>query len=79
MLFWLDLGVDGFRIDAVANLFEDENFRDEPLSGAEGATENDSEYLDHIYTRNLPETYDMVKQFREFVDDYTQERKGDAR
>lgn len=79
MLFWLDTGIDGFRIDAVANLFEDADFRDEPLSGAEGATEEDFEYLDHIYTRNLPETFDMVRQFRQLVDDYTQEHGGDAR
>ena len=31
--FWLDLGVDGFRMDAVAHIWEDESMPDEPLSG----------------------------------------------
>ena len=31
--FWLDLGVDGFRMDAVQWIWEDENFLDEPKSG----------------------------------------------
>ena len=31
--FWLDLGVDGFRMDAVAHIWEDERLLDEPLSG----------------------------------------------
>ena len=36
--FWLDRGVDGFRVDAIQTLFEDENLLDEPLSGVEGFT-----------------------------------------
>lgn len=71
--------MDGFRIDGAANLFEDKDFPDEPPSGTEGATENDWEYLEHIYTRNLPETYDMIRQLRELVDRYTEEKGGDAR
>lgn len=36
--FWLDKGVDGFRVDAIPHLFEvekdkDGNYPDEPLSG----------------------------------------------
>ena len=30
--FWLDLGVDGFRMDAVAHIWEDGEFKDEPVS-----------------------------------------------
>ena len=31
--FWLGQGADGFRMDAVPYLFEDQQFLDEPLSG----------------------------------------------
>ncbi len=31
--FWLDLGVDGFRVDAAAHLFEANHTRDEPSNG----------------------------------------------
>ena len=29
--FWLDFGVDGFRVDAIGYSLEHEDFRDEPL------------------------------------------------
>ncbi len=31
--FWLDLGVDGFRVDAAPHLFEANHIRDEPPNG----------------------------------------------
>lgn len=74
MTFWLDRGVAGFRVDAVPYLFEHESFKDEPLSGDETAGETDYEYLTHIYTKDQPETYDMIYQFRELVDNYTAEK-----
>ena len=36
--FWLDRGVDGFRVDAIQTLFEKEHLQDEPPSGLEGFT-----------------------------------------
>src|SRR3989344_2204300 len=30
--FWLDLGVDGFRVDAIEWMFKDKDFADEPLN-----------------------------------------------
>lgn len=50
--FWLDKGVDGFRIDAVNHLFEDEEFKDEPASGKE-TDPLSYDFLDHIYTKDL--------------------------
>ena len=32
LMFWLNMGVDGFRMDAVQWIWEDENFEDEPIS-----------------------------------------------
>lgn len=45
--FWLDLGVDGFRADAVPYLLERENTSCE----------------------NLPETHDLLKKIRQFIND----------
>lgn len=65
----MDKGVDGFRVDAIPFLFEVEDLRDEPLSGQTNNPINNN-YTLHIYTQNLDETYDMVRQWRKVLDEY---------
>ncbi|XP_046415395.1 alpha-glucosidase-like [Neodiprion fabricii] len=67
--FWLDRGVDGFRVDAVDTLFEDETYPDEPLSGLTDDP-TDYDYTLHYYTMAQDETYEMVTQWRTLLDDY---------
>ncbi len=69
LTYWLDLGVDGFRMDAVPFLAEDPELRDEPLSG-NSEDPNDYGYLDHIYTMNLPETREWLAEFYDVVKAY---------
>ena len=64
--FWIDKGVDGFRMDAVPFLFEDPSLRDEPVSGKTDDPE-DYNYLSHIYTWNFPEVKTVLAEFTEFV------------
>ncbi|KAK9870027.1 hypothetical protein WA026_006122 [Henosepilachna vigintioctopunctata] len=78
MKFYLDIGIDGFRIDAILYAYEDENLKDEPRSG-EDVAPDDHDYLDHIYTANLPETYALVYEWRKFVDDYVVENGGNSK
>ncbi|XP_013201068.2 maltase 2 [Amyelois transitella] len=74
--FWLDKGVSGFRVDAINMMYEVDSaqfggaYPDEPPSGAEGATPDDYEYLSHIYTRDLDETYYVVYDWRDLLDEY---------
>nr|BAN20149.1 alpha-amylase [Riptortus pedestris] len=64
--FWFNLGIDGFRCDTVPHLVEDSSFKDEPF--LPGCTDpNNRGCLDHIYTENQPETYDVLKQFDEMI------------
>lgn len=68
--FWLAKGAAGFRLDAINHMFEDAALRDEPVnSWAEADT---YDYTDHIYTKDLDETYDVVYRFKNFIDDYAQ-------
>lgn len=67
--FWMDRGVDGFRIDATPYIFEDERFLDEPLSGISDV--NDYAYTISIYTKDQPKNYELMKEWRKVVDDYT--------
>ncbi len=66
--FWMNKGVAGFRLDAITSLFEDVEFRDEPT-----LTEVDDfgeKKLKHIYTDNLPEVHDILRQLRKVVNEY---------
>ncbi|XP_068145390.1 maltase A3 [Drosophila tropicalis] len=83
LTYWLDRGVAGFRIDAVPWCFEvlpdaQGRYPDEPLSGYTDDPE-DSSYLKHIYTLDLPETVEMVYQWRTLMDDYQRIYGGDTR
>lgn len=86
MRFWLDLGVDGFRLDAVGTIYEREDLAD-----------HDSEYTAHDYLRafwlgkqsdltpeqveeigsslfggqrDLPEVHDLMSSLRQLVANY---------
>lgn len=61
----MDKGVDGFRMDAVQQLVEDENFPDEPaVPGTAGDT---YETLQHIYEMNHPMTFEVLKTWADVV------------
>ncbi|XP_020284644.1 maltase 2-like [Pseudomyrmex gracilis] len=70
LTFWLNRGVDGFRIDAISHLYEDARFLDEPRKNA---SPDDDEYetLDHIYTINLNETYAVLRSWRELLNNHS--------
>jgi alpha-glucosidase len=67
--FWLDRGVDGFRIDAVARLLEDEHFRDNPPD-PEVHPPRRPDLARIPYSRNLPEVHEILAEFRRIVDAY---------
>ena len=69
MRFWLDRGVDGFRVDVIGLMMKDPLFRDEPLNPAwDGIFPFMS--LQHIYTANLPEVHDLIREMRLILDSY---------
>jgi alpha-glucosidase len=67
--FWLDRGIDGFRLDAVARLIKDERFRDNPPA-PEVPPPRRPDLVRIPYTRNLPEVHDVLAGFRRLVDAY---------
>ncbi|RXG58717.1 putative maltase, partial [Armadillidium vulgare] len=71
--FWLDRGVDGFRVDALQRLFEVDDVygADEPVAIDSGITDPTiHKYLDHIYTRNQPETFEVTRGWYEILKSY---------
>lgn len=69
MRFWLDKGVDGFRVDVIWMMLKDEQFRDEPPNPAWDGVNPFSSLL-HIYTQNLPGVHDIIRQMRAVLDEY---------
>ncbi|MCM8626712.1 alpha-amylase family glycosyl hydrolase [Accumulibacter sp.] len=67
MRFWLDRGVDGFRVDVISLLLKDPLFRDEPPNPAwDGVRQYAS--LRHIHTGNLPEVHGLIRRMRALLD-----------
>jgi alpha-glucosidase len=69
--FWLDRGVDGFRIDAIDRLLKDPELRDDPPARAPPALPLPDEYarLEHLYSVNAPDIDTAVGALREAAGD----------
>ncbi len=71
MRFWLDRGVDGFRVDVMWHMLKDAHFRDNPPNPdyVEGSA---SPYQQVIpaYSTDQPEVHDVVGQMRAVLEDY---------
>jgi alpha-glucosidase len=72
MRFWLEMGMDGFRVDAMPHLFEDEELRDEPAVNLTAVLQGDYRGLEHVHTHNLPEVLGVMAEFRSTLDAYSE-------
>jgi alpha-glucosidase len=83
--FWMDMGVDGFRLDAVGTIFEDEHYfnysenrTSEELIRLELSIKsfeeqaNYSQALEKMfrYQHDMPEVHDLMRELRRVVDEY---------
>ncbi len=66
--FWLEIGVDGFRMDVVNYYYKDAKFRNNPRHFFRGIREYEKQ--DHLYDRDRPETHDVLIELRELLDSY---------
>jgi alpha-glucosidase len=74
MRFWLDRGVDGFRLDALDRLLKDPQRRDDPPRTPDSPRtlpESNAEFaaLEHVHSRNAPDIDTAVAQLREAAGD----------
>jgi alpha-glucosidase len=68
--FWLDRGVDGFRIDTIHHLIKDSEFRDNPPNPAYTPGMPPHRRLLRKYTVDRPEVHDAIAKMRRVVDGY---------
>ena len=84
--FWLDMGVDGFRLDAVGTIFEDEHYFDHPEKRTMEELIQEELSIKNIenkditlstvwekmfqYQHDLPGVHDLMKELRLVVNEY---------
>jgi alpha-glucosidase len=68
--FWLDRGVDGFRVDVMWMMIKDDQFRDNPVNPASAPESPDSVRLLPVYNTNRPEVHTIVAEMRSVLDSY---------
>jgi alpha-glucosidase len=71
--FWLDKGVDGFRLDIFNALYEDNEFRDNPFAMAVLPNESNPDgFFQHMeHTINHPGNFAFAKELRSTLEEYS--------
>ena len=74
--FWLDRGVDGFRLDAINFCYHDAELRDNPAKPAAARrgrgfrTDNPYAWQRHIYDNTRPENLEFLERIRALCDEF---------
>ncbi len=74
--FWLERGVDGFRLDTINFYFHDAELRSNPALPKEERKDtiapsvNPYNHQRHLYSKNRPENLAFLKKFREVLDEF---------
>ncbi|MCZ8341545.1 MAG: alpha-glucosidase [Leptospira sp.] len=72
MKYWLDMGVDGFRLDVVNLYIKDEFFRNNISYFMKGPRSYDKQV--HAYDRDRPEMHGILRRMRKLLDSYDDKR-----
>jgi alpha-glucosidase len=76
MRFWLERGVDGFRLDTVNFYFHSTGLEPNPVVKAEefnastAPAVNPYNFQEHVYDKSRPENLDFLKRLRALMDEY---------
>ena len=68
--FWLDRGIDGFRVDVMNHLIKDAHLRDNPVNPDWKEGRNPYWRLLTTYSVDQPEVHDIVRAMRQVFDEY---------
>lgn len=73
--FWLDRGVDGFRVDVAHFIAKDPQMRDNPPAEKALAVHRphgDYDHFEHIHDKGHPDVHQFYREFRSLLDEYSQ-------
>jgi len=72
--FWLDRGVDGFRVDVIWHLIKDDRFRDNPTNPDWTPDMPPHHKVLPIYSADRPEVHEVVAEMRGILEEYGRDR-----
>ncbi|KAA9349780.1 alpha-amylase family glycosyl hydrolase [Larkinella humicola] len=72
MRFWLEKGVDGFRVDVMWHMIKDDQFRDNPPNPDYQPHLATYEQLLPVYSTDQPDVHTLVSKMREVLDRYSE-------
>ncbi len=81
--FWLERGVDGFRLDTINFYFADKQLRDNPALAPELRNQtiapavNPYNHQEHIYSKNQPENLEFLRRLRAVMEPYNAAAVGE--
>jgi alpha-glucosidase len=70
MRFWLNKGVDGFRVDVIWHLIKDAEFRDNPPNPDFQPGRPPHEKVLPLHSADQPEVHDVIAQMRRVIDEF---------
>ena len=68
--FWLDRGVDGFRLDVINYIVHDRELRDNPPALRRETPQLATQMQRHCFDRSRPEALDFIRELRALMDSY---------
>ncbi len=68
--FWLDRGVDGFRVDVIWHLIKDDAFRDNPPNPAYDSKQAEINRYLQVHSADQADVHDVVAEMRNVIDTY---------
>ncbi len=68
--FWLDRGVDGFRVDVLWMLIKDEQLRDNLMNPAWKPGDRPAMRQFRLYSEDQPEVHEIIREMRSLLDSY---------
>lgn len=76
--FWLEKGVDGFRIDVAHYLMKDPELKDNPLNPSRSKSIHkslgDYDTQIHLFDKGHPDIHRVYRDFRKLLDDYSKDQ-----
>jgi alpha-glucosidase len=68
--FWLNIGCDGVRVDALAHLIKDQRLRRNPRDPSYTKEDDPSNLLLPVYSQNQPELLGTIHDIKQVIADY---------